>query len=105
MNYEGMYNQLIVDRNSFISDSMKTKSKMEKELRLLEAELKLYNECCNQSNLQRYADLQFNANEKCIKKLDEIAALDQKVNDAQHEIKVLEELIKLELFNENALII
>lgn len=93
MKYEGIYKELIRERQSFISDSIKTKSNLEFELRQFEAELKLYSECYNIHMVNKYADLKAAANDRCIKKRDEIDALNDKLNDLKYEIEVLNILI------------
>lgn len=101
MKYEVIYNRLITQRNSMISESAKAKSTLECELHILKAEFKLYEECYIVNALPRYEDLKFEANRNCIDKQIELESLEGKVEDATREIETLKVLIERESLLKN----
>lgn len=93
MSYEGTYLNLIAKRNSFISDSYHIISNLNSEIRNLEAEIKLYEACYNENGQSRYLDLKFATQGALNTKQDMLDSIEKQVEDAQKEIKILDELI------------
>lgn len=102
MNYTGMYNTLIVKRNEFIEDaSRRPLNNLEADIRLLEAERKLYSECRRFVPGAKYPELIVETDKQLKIKRDELKILNQRLDDARSEINVLNKLIEENIDSSN----